>query len=336
MNVLLTGAAGFIGYHVAGRLLNAGCHVTGIDNLNAYYDPALKCARLNRLNACPAFRFVEMDIADRPAVDAVFREQRCDVVVHLAAQAGVRYSVQHPHVAAEANLLGFVNVLDAARKNCSRHFVYASSSSIYGGNTKIPFSVSDRADHPISLYAATKRANELMAHCYAHLFSLPSTGLRFFTVYGPWGRPDMAPMRFAKAITEGGTIDVYNYGKMRRDFTYIDDIAEGVARVACGAPSGYRLFNVGNSAPVDLMDFIRTLEDALGRRARKRFLPMQPGDVKETHADVEDFWQATGFRPATPITAGVEAFARWYRDYFGGSDHEHGIHSRALAVLRAS
>ncbi|MEQ1946415.1 MAG: NAD-dependent epimerase [Bryobacteraceae bacterium] len=336
MNVLLTGAAGFIGYHVAERLLERGCQVLGIDSMNSYYDPALKHARLARLGNHPSFEFRPMDIADREAIAQIFRQENPDVVVHLAAQAGVRYSVHHPHAVADANLVGFLNVLEGARQSSVRHFVYASSSSIYGGNTKIPFSVEDRADQPVSLYAATKRANELIAHSYAHLFSLPATGLRFFTVYGPWGRPDMAPMRFAKAILDGEPIDVYNYGKMRRDFTFIDDIAEGVVRIACGAPSGYRLFNVGNSSSVDLMEFIRLLEDALGRRAKKRFLPMQPGDVRETHADVDDFWRATGFRPATPLKTGIQAFARWYRDYFGGSEHEHGTHSRALAVLRAS
>ncbi|MEQ1884602.1 MAG: NAD-dependent epimerase/dehydratase family protein [Bryobacteraceae bacterium] len=336
MNVLLTGAAGFIGYHVAERLLGRGCQVLGIDSLNSYYDPALKQARLARLQGERCFAFRQVDIADREPMARIFREEKPDVVVHLAAQAGVRYSVHHPHEVADANLVGFLNVLEGARQTSVRHFVYASSSSVYGGNTKVPFSIEDRVDQPISLYAATKRANELIAHCYAHLFSLPATGLRFFTVYGPWGRPDMAPMRFAKAILDGQPIDVFNYGKMRRDFTFIDDIAEGVVRIACGAPSGYRLFNVGNSSPVDLMEFIRLLEDALGTRAKKRFLPMQPGDVRETHADVEDFWRATGFRPATPLETGIQAFARWYREYFGGNEHEHGTHSRAFAVLRAS
>jgi len=334
--VLVTGAAGFIGFHVAKRLLDGGLEVIGADSLNSYYDPNLKRVRLAQLEPRPKFSFAQIDIAGRDAVERLFRRRPIDVVVHLAAQAGVRYSVEHPHAVAAANLIGFLNVLDAARRARVRHLVYASSSSVYGGNVKVPFSVEDRVDHPVSLYAATKRANELMAHSYAHLFSLPSTGLRFFTVYGPWGRPDMAPIRFAKAIATGGTIDVYNYGKMRRDFTYIDDVAEGVVRIACGEPAGYRLFNVGNSSPVDLMEFIRALEQALGRRARKRFLPMQPGDVRETHADVEDFWRATGFRPATPLETGVALFARWYRDYFGDNDHEHGLHSGTLAVLRAS
>ena len=335
MKTLVTGAAGFIGYHVAEGLLAEGRQVVGIDNLNAYYDPGLKRARLARLTRYPGFEFAAIDIADRAAMEALFARDAFGDVIHLAAQAGVRYSIDNPHVYAEANLTGFLHVLEGCRRGRVRHLIYASSSSVYGGNTKLPFSIGDPVDSPISLYAATKRANELMAHCYAHLYGLPATGLRFFTVYGPWGRPDMAPFRFAAAILGGQAIDVYNYGRMWRDFTYIDDIAEGVLRIAAREPAGYRLFNVGNSEPVGLLDFIGELEGALGRRARKRFLPRQPGDVVATHADVEDFWQAAGFRPATLLAVGIERFVRWYREYFGEAIHEHS-NTGAGAVLRAS
>jgi UDP-glucuronate 4-epimerase len=333
MKTLVTGAAGFIGYHVTERLLAEGRQVVGIDNLNAYYDPGLKRARLARLARHPQFEFAAIDIADRAALEGVFARDAFGNVIHLAAQAGVRYSIENPHAYAEANLTGFLHVLEGCRRGRVRHLIYASSSSVYGGNSKLPFAVADPVDSPISLYAATKRANELMAHCYAHLYNLPATGLRFFTVYGPWGRPDMAPFRFAAAILSGQAIDVYNYGRMWRDFTYIDDIAEGVLRMAVCEPSGYRLFNVGNSQPVALMDFIGELEGALGRRARKRFLPLQPGDVVATHADVEAFWQAAGFRPATPLEEGIERFARWYREYFGEETHEYGGSNK---LLRAS
>ena len=257
-------------------------------------------------------------------MEALFAREAFGNVIHLAAQPGVRDSIEHPHACAEANLTGFLHVLEGCRQSWVRHLIYASSSSVYGGNTKLPFSTEDPVDSPISLYAACKRANELMAHCYSHLYDLPVTGLRFFTVYGPWGRPDMAPFRFAAAIMSGRAIDVYNYGRMWRDFTYIDDIAEGVLRIAAREPAGYRLFNVGTSQPVGLMEFIGELEGAFGRRARQRFLPAQPGDVIATHADVEDFWHAAGFRPATPLAVGIERFVRWYQEYFGEVMHEHG------------
>jgi UDP-glucuronate 4-epimerase len=324
MKTLVTGAAGFIGYHVSERLLAEGRQVLGVDNLNAYYDPGLKRARLARLRLHSQFDFAAIDIADRAAVEAVFSREDFGNVIHLAAQPGVRHSIEHPHACAEANLTGFLHVLEGCRRSRVRHLIYASSSSVYGANIKLPFATADPVDSPISLYAATKRANELMAHCYSHLYDLPATGLRFFTVYGPWGRPDMAPFRFAAAILSGQAIDVYNYGRMWRDFTYIDDITEGVLRIAAREPMGYRLFNVGSSQPVGLMEFIGELEGALGRRARKRFLPAQPGDVVATHADVEDFWQAAGFRPSTPLALGIERFARWYQEYFGEGIHEHG------------
>ncbi len=316
---MVTGAAGFIGYHVAQRLLAQGHSVVGLDNLNSYYDPRLKQARLARLAPHPGFRFVEMNIGDRPSMEALFEREKFSTMIHLAAQAGVRYSVENPYACAEANLMGFVSVLEGARRNGVDHLIYASSSSVYGGNLKVPFAVADRVDSPVSLYAATKRANELMAHSYSSLFGMATTGLRFFTVYGPWGRPDMAPMRFAAAILRGESIDVYNYGNMQRDFTYVDDIAEGVVRIAARGrqPQPYRLFNVGNSSPVPLLSFITTLEKALGRPAIKRYLPMQPGDVPVTHADVEDFWLATDFRPATTLETGIEDFAHWYRDFYG-------------------
>ena len=333
MKTLVTGAAGFIGYHVSERLLAEGRQVVGIDNLNAYYDPGLKRARLARLTCHPGFEFAELDITDRPAMEAVFAREAFGNVIHLAAQVGVRYSIENPHAYAEANLTGFLHVLEGCRRARVGHLIYASSSSVYGGNNKLPFSVKDPVDAPLSLYAATKRANELMAHCYAHLYDLPATGLRFFTVYGPWGRPDMAPFRFAAAILRGHAIDVYNYGRMWRDFTYVDDIAEGVLRIAAREPSGYRLFNVGNSQLVGLMEFIGELEGVLGKRARKRFLPLQAGDVLATHADVDEFWRAAGFRPATRLADGIERFVRWYLEYFGEETYEHGCGSK---FLRAS
>jgi len=317
MKTLVTGAAGFIGYHVSQRLLAEGRQVLGIDNLNAYYDPGLKRARLARLSSHARFEFARVDIADRADMESLFTRETFGNVIHLAAQPGVRHSIDQPHACAGANLTGFLHVLEGCRRARVRHLIYASSSSVYGGNMKLPFSTVDPVDSPISLYAATKRANELMAHCYSHLYDLPVTGLRFFTVYGPWGRPDMAPFKFAYAILRGQAIDVYNYGRMWRDFTYIDDVAEGVLRIAALEPAGYRLFNVASSQPVGLMEFIGELEGALSRRARKRFLPAQPGDVIATHADVEDFWKAAGFRPSTPLAVGIERFARWYQEYFG-------------------
>jgi UDP-glucuronate 4-epimerase len=321
MTILVTGAAGFIGYHVTQRLLGQGRRVVGLDNLNAYYDPALKRARLERLQAHPRFQFVEADLAARAPAQAAFALARADVVLHLAAQAGVRYSLENPHAYTEANVTGFLNVLEECRRLRIGRLIYASSSSVYGGNRKTPFAVGDPVDTPVSLYAATKRANELMAHCYTHLFGFAATGLRFFTVYGPWGRPDMAPFRFADAIERGGRIDIYNYGHMQRDFTYVDDIAEGLVRVIDRPQPGHRIYNIGNSSPVPLLDFVHAMERAFGQRARRRFLPMQPGDVVATHADVEEFWRYTEFRPATAVEEGVERFVDWYRSYYGRRVH---------------
>ncbi|MCH8830740.1 MAG: NAD-dependent epimerase, partial [Planctomycetes bacterium] len=321
--VLVTGAAGFIGFHLCQRLLVRGDDVVGLDNLNPYYDVSLKQDRLDQLLAKPAFTFRKMDLADREAMAALFQDEAFETVVNLAAQAGVRYSLTHPHTYIEANVTGFLNVLEGCRSSGVGHLVYASSSSVYGANTQMPFSVHDNVDHPISLYAATKKANELMAHTYSHLFGVPTTGLRFFTVYGPWGRPDMALFKFTKAILAGEPIDVYNQGDMRRDFTYIDDIVEGVTRVMDRVPepnadwsgnapdpatsaSRYALYNIGNNQPVELMYVIETLESCLGQTATKNLLPMQPGDVPETYADVDDLQRDVGFRPATPIEEGIK------------------------------
>ena len=329
--ILLTGAAGFIGFHLAERLLRDGCRVVGVDSLNEYYDPRLKRARLERLVGREGFTFERLDLADRSATPALFARLRPKVVIHLAAQAGVRYSIENPNAYVDANLVGFMNVLEGCRHQGVEHLVYASTSSVYGANTKMPFSVHDNVDHPVSLYAATKKANELMAHTYSHLYRLPMTGLRFFTVYGPWGRPDMALFLFTKAMLEGRPIHVFNQGRMRRDFTYIDDIVEGVRRVVDVLPTPnpewhgdhpdpgtsqapYRLYNIGNHQPVELMHLIGTLERALGIEAIKEMLPMQPGDVPATYADIADLTAATGFAPATPIEVGVERFVRWYRD----------------------
>ena len=321
--ILVTGAAGFIGFHIARQLLAEGRDVVGLDSLNDYYDPALKRARLNILRENSQFSFVQIDLADRPATASLFARHRFAVVVHLAAQAGVRYSIDHPHVYIDANLEGFANVLEGCRHNECRHLVYASSSSVYGANTKLPFSVGDITDSPISLYAATKKANELMAHCYSHLYRLPVTGLRFFTIYGPWGRPDMAVSLFAKAITEGTPIKLFNHGKMRRDFTHIGDVTRIILRLvdhvpqaagsAGGAPA--RVYNVGNQHPEELMHLVALLEKELGRTAVKDMLPMQPGDVTETFADVEDLMRDTGLKPETPIADGIANFVAWYRDY---------------------
>jgi len=334
MKVLVTGAAGFIGMHVAQRLLAAGAQVVGIDDLNDYYDPALKQARLDVLAGLSRFGFERLDIADRAGVASLFERHGFERVVHLAAQAGVRYSLKNPHAYADANLVGFVNMLEGCRHAGVRHLVYASSSSVYGGNTKMPFSEHDPVDHPVSLYAATKKANELMAHTYSHLYGLPTTGLRFFTVYGPWGRPDMAAFLFADAILSGRPIDVFNHGDMKRDFTYIDDIVEGVVRVLDHPPAGdpsfdaarpdparsrapYRVFNIGNSDPVPLMDFIGAMEAAIGCRAEKRFLPMQDGDVPATFADTTELAALVGFSPRTDVHEGVRRFVAWYRAYYG-------------------
>ena len=333
MKILVTGAAGFIGMHVSQILLARGDTVVGIDNLNDYYDPQLKHDRLARLTPNPGFRFQKLDVADRAGMDKLFADEKFDRVVHLAAQAGVRYSLVNPQAYIDSNIVGFTNVLEGCRHNNVQHLAYASSSSVYGGNTKMPFSEHDNIDHPVSMYAATKKANELMAHTYSHLFGLPTTGLRFFTVYGPWGRPDMALFLFTKAILEDRQIDVYNHGQMIRDFTFVDDIAEGVVRVLDRAATPdpafdaskpdparsnapYRVFNIGNSDPVKLMDFIEAIEGAVGKVANKNFMPLQDGDVPATFADVSELTAWTGFKPATPIVDGVGRFVRWYRDYF--------------------
>jgi UDP-glucuronate 4-epimerase len=315
MTILVTGAAGFIGYHLAARLLSEGRRVLGVDNLNSYYDPRLKRARLKRLADYPGFEFLEADLAERTSAEAVFARGCYQIVVHLAAQAGVRHSLENPHAYTEANVTGFLHVLEGCRKNDIERLIYASSSSVYAGNRKTPFAVGDPVETPVSLYAATKRAGELMAHCYSHLFGIATTGLRFFTVYGPWGRPDMAPFKFVQAIEQRRRIDLYNYGRMQRDFTYVDDIVEGLVRVIDRPHTGYRLYNVGHGSPVGLLEFVHTVERALGKRARKRFLPIPPGDVVATHAEVEDFFEYTGFYPATPIAVGVERLVAWYRDY---------------------
>lgn len=332
MKVLVTGAAGFIGMHVAQRLLERGDTVIGIDNLNDYYDPALKHARLDQLAPHVGFKFKLIDIADRPAMASLFEREKFDRVVHLAAQAGVRYSLQNPHAYVDSNLVGFLNVLEGCRHNAVQHLVYASSSSVYGGNTKMPFAEDDSVDHPVSLYAATKKANELMAHSYSHLYGLPTTGLRFFTVYGPWGRPDMSPWLFTSAILAGRVIDVFNHGKMQRDFTYIDDIADGTLRVLdriaqpnpffdSNAPNSassyapFKVYNIGNHKPVELMTFIQTIEKSLGQMARKNYLPMQAGDVVATYADVAALNIDTGFQPNTNLTEGIARWTNWYKDY---------------------
>lgn len=322
--ILVTGAAGFIGFHVARQLLGEGRSVVGLDNLNDYYDPALKRARLGLLATDSRFSFVEADLADRETMAALFARHRFAKVVHLAAQAGVRHSIERPQVYADSNLGGFLNVLEGCRNNGCRHLVYASSSSVYGANTKLPFAVQDRTDHPVSFYAATKKANELMAQSYSHLYRLPVTGLRFFTIYGPWGRPDMALFLFVNAIMAGRPIRLFNHGKMRRDFTYIDDVTRVVSKLidrvpadeaaAANAPS--KVYNVGNHHPEELMHVVGLLEQELGRTASKELLPMQPGDVLETFADVEDLMRDTGFAPSTPIALGVRNFVTWYRDYF--------------------
>ncbi len=332
MKILLTGAAGFIGMHVAQILLARGDEVVGIDNLNDYYDPNLKLARLEHLKPHAHFRFIKGDISDRMTMEDLFEAERFNRVINLAAQPGVRYSLKNPHAYIQSNVVGFANLLEGCRHNGVEHFVYASSSSVYGANTKLPFSVDDNVDHPVSLYAATKKSNELMAHTYSHLYGLPTTGLRYFTVYGPWGRPDMSPWLFTSAILKNRPIDVFNHGKMRRDFTFVEDIAEGTVRVmdripkpdpgydhAHGSPAEshapYRVYNIGNHQPVELMTFIGTIEKALGKEAKKNFLPMQPGDVEATYADIEALKQAVGFEPKTPLEYGIGRWVEWYRTY---------------------
>jgi len=332
--LLVTGVAGFIGFHVSRRLLQRGDEVVGLDNVNEYYDVRLKYDRLAQLEGRPGYQFVKADLAHRETMERLFVDAKPEVVIHLAAQAGVRYSLENPHAYVDSNLVGFMNILEGCRHHGVRHLAYASSSSVYGANTAMPFSVHHNVDHPLSLYAATKKANELMAHTYSHLYRLPTTGLRFFTVYGPWGRPDMALFKFTKAILAGQPIEVYNHGRMQRDFTYIDDIAEGVVRAADRVPepnpgwssdapdpgtslAPYKIYNIGNHQSVELLHFIEVLENCLGRKAEKKLLPMQAGDVPATYADVDDLVRDVGFQPATPIEEGVARFVEWYREYYG-------------------
>ncbi len=332
--ILVTGAAGFIGFHLSKRLLEDGLEVVGLDIVNDYYDPAIKESRLEILKPYDRFKFVKKDLSDRKAMEELFRHEAFDGVVNLAAQAGVRYSLINPQSYVDSNLVGFVNILEGCRHNGVKHLVFASSSSVYGSNTRMPFSVHDNVDHPVSLYAASKKSNELMAHAYSHLFGLSCTGLRFFTVYGPWGRPDMALFLFTKAILEDKPIDVFNYGKMQRDFTYIDDIVEGVVRVLnkparpdpewngddpdpSSSYAPYKIYNIGNNQPVELLHFIKVIEDTLGKKAEMNLLPLQPGDVPATYADIDDLIRDTGFKPSTTLEEGIPKFIQWYREYFG-------------------
>jgi len=335
MKILVTGSAGFIGMHLCRRLLERGQQVIGLDNINDYYDVNLKHDRLKQLEGREGFTFIRCPLEDREAIAVLFNSEKFDVVVNLAAQAGVRYSLQNPHAYIDSNILGFLNILEGCRHNSVKHLVFASSSSVYGANGKIPFSEHDSTDHPVSLYAATKKTNELMAHTYAHLYGIPVTGLRFFTVYGPWGRPDMAYFSFTKAILEGKPIDIYNCGRMRRDFTYIDDIVEGIVLITDVPPvsnaswnsenpdpatsfAPYRIYNIGNNNPVELGQFIEVLEEKLGKKAVKNMLPMQPGDVTVTYANVDDLMDAVGFKPVTDIEEGLEKFVAWYKEYYSG------------------
>ena len=334
MRILVTGAAGFIGMHTCKALLDRGDEVIGIDNLNDYYEVQLKRSRLNLIEGYEKFRFIELDLVAREAIMSLFQEYRFDRVFNAAAQAGVRYSIENPHAYIDSNLVGFANILEACRHTKVGHLVYASSSSVYGANENLPFSVKHNVDHPVSLYAATKKAGELMAHAYSHLYGLPTSGLRFFTVYGPWGRPDMAPSLFTRAILEGKPINVFNEGRLQRDFTYIDDIVEGVVRIIdkiaepdpdfnsrepspAVSTAPYRIYNIGNNEPVNLLDFIHAIEVALGKTAVKNLVSMQPGDVVATAADIEELYEAVGFRPSTPLSLGVQNFVDWYRDYHG-------------------
>lgn len=331
--ILVTGAAGFIGFHLSKKLCEGDWNVVGLDNLNEYYDVSLKIQRLQILQTKQNFKFYKVDLLDRNAVSKIFNKEKFDVVVNLAAQAGVRYSLINPYAYIDSNLSGFLNILEGCRNHPVRHLIYASSSSVYGANTKMPFSVHDNVDHPVSLYAATKKANELMAHVYSNLYKIPTTGLRFFTVYGPWGRPDMALFIFTKRIFEGKPIDVFNNGKMKRDFTYIDDIVDGIVKLIPALPSPnpdwngnkpdsatsfapYKLFNIGNNNPVELMHFIEVLENCIGKKAIINFLPIQPGDVPATYADVNDLINSVGFKPNTPIEAGIKNFINWYKEYY--------------------
>lgn len=331
MKFLVTGSAGFIGFHVCKQLLELGCEVVGIDNLNHYYDIQLKRDRVAKLLHVQEFRFIEVDLADREGIANIFASNTFHRVIHLGAQAGVRYSLENPMAYADSNLIGMLTILEGCRRHRIEHLVYASSSSVYGMNSKMPFSTTDRVDHPVSLYAATKKANELMAHTYSHLYGVPTTGLRFFTVYGPWGRPDMAPFLFTKAILAGEPIKVFNHGNMMRDFTYIDDIVEGIVRIQDQPPAPqqnwdsnnasesfapYKIFNVGNNQPVKLMTFIEAIEKATGKEAVKEYYPMQDGDVPATYADIADLQNAVGFKPATPIEQGMQQFVDWYREYY--------------------
>ncbi len=331
--VLVTGAAGFIGAALSQKLIENGAEVIGLDNLNDYYDPQLKIDRMNAQAVGAGFTHVNINLADRPAMEALFSEHTFDTVINLAAQAGVRYSLENPHSYVDSNIVGFVNLLEGCRHSGVKHFVYASSSSVYGANTRMPFSVHDNVDHPVSLYAASKKANELMAHTYSHLYGLPTTGLRFFTVYGPWGRPDMAPILFTDAIVSGRPINIFNNGNMERDFTYIDDIVDGVVKVAAKIPEGslewsgdapdpassycpYRIYNIGNNKKEKLMTFIQLLEECLGKKADKNFMPMQPGDVQATYANVDDLIKDFDYKPDTSLEVGIENFVRWYKDYY--------------------
>jgi UDP-glucuronate 4-epimerase len=339
MKILVTGAAGFIGFHLSRRLLAEGHEVHGVDNVNDYYDPRLKQARLAYLLPEPGFSFERLDIADPGSTARMFREGGFEVVVNLAAQAGVRHSLEHPLAYVNSNVLGFVNVLEGCVRTPVAHLIFASSSSVYGANRKVPFSVEDQADHPVSLYGATKKANELIAHSYSHLYGLPVTGLRFFTVYGPWGRPDMAYYKFVRAIDEARPIDLYNHGQMQRDFTYIDDVVEGITRLLTAPPARrlheekpdqsvsnarFRVYNIGNSHTVSLARFVEIIEEALEKKAVRNYLPMQPGDVPSTHADTAALFGDTGFAPHTPLETGIRNFVRWYREYHAGALHEKG------------